>query len=205
MAEQIGLLNMFSRYEPPEELYDVLSQTLVTAADIDPATRRIGVTATSDNYISYRDLEQVAESIGVVYGLRSVSLDVKHPSHQLSKVEPDELMRLFVTEDSRTRGSLAGADWVWEENQLTIHLKGNGKAELEMCVPAVKFILSNRFGVDVQIQICPGESLEGQALFDAMEKMRSDVIAELPKTPVFVQKEQAPENNGAILDRKSVV
>ncbi len=201
MAEQIGLLNMFSRYEPPEELYDMLSQTLVTAADIDPATRRIGVTATSDNYISYRDLEQVAESIGVVYGLRSVSLDVKHPSHQLSKVEPDELMRMFVLEDSRTRGSLAGADWEWEENQLTIHLKGNGKAELEKCVPAVKFILSNRFGVDVQIQICSGESLEGQALFDAMEKMRSDVIAELPKTPVFVQKEQAPENNGAIFGK----
>ena len=43
-------------------------------------------------------------------------------------------MDLFVRENSMNRGSLAGAQWKWDESNLTVLLRGNGKKELQDCV-----------------------------------------------------------------------
>ena len=56
-------LNMFSAYEPPEELRAVLSQAAVAAADIDPVRRSISVAVESDVYIPRRLLDQVSKEI----------------------------------------------------------------------------------------------------------------------------------------------
>ena len=49
------------------------------------------------------------------------------------------------------------------------------------CVPAVRRNIMDRFGVDVSIVIHAGQKLEGQALFAAMEKMRAEMLSDLPK------------------------
>ena len=41
--------------------------------------------------------------------------------------------------------------------------------------------LQERFAVNVEIAILAGENLEGQALFDAMAKIRGSLLEELPK------------------------
>ena len=177
MNERTYFLNMFSDYEPPEELVSVLSQAAIVAADIDPETRRVSAAVHSEQYIPMGILEGISREISGLYGLRDLELVATHPAHELQKVQPEELMQLFVRCNSMTRGSLAGARWAWEENTLTIHLRANGKAMIEECVPKVQRNLQERFGVAVNIRIEAGETLEGSALFEAMDKMRSSAMA----------------------------
>ncbi len=180
MENTICFLDMFPDYEPPEVLRGTLSQAAIVAADIDPASRRIAMDIYSDTYISARNLDAVQRDILALYDLRCMELTSKHPAHQLQKIESEELRDLFVKEDSMARGSLAGARWEWEGQRLSVHLKANGKEPLEKCSVKIAQHLSERFGTDVEIQIIAGDMLEGQALFDAMEKLRASMIEEMP-------------------------
>ncbi len=200
MNERIGFLNMFSQYQPSEALETVLNQAAVVAADIDPETRCVSVAIYSETYIPQRLLDQVAQQVRSCYGLKSMELTATHPADQLSSVEPGELMGMFVNLNSMTRGSLAGAKWRWEGQTLHIDLTANGKAILLECVPQIKNALRERFATNVEIEIHAGEALEGQDLFDAMEKMRSSMISQLPK-PTFQPKMEQPKDNGAIYGR----
>ena len=199
MKEQVFFLNMFPDYVPPEELNAALSQAAIAAADIDPAKGAVSVAIHSDTYIPQRLLDSVGRDICEVYGLRRLVITAAHPAHQLEKMEPEELMALFVSQNSMTRGSLAGAKWTWKGTELTISLRGNGKKELEEAVPYVSNILRQRFAVPVTIAIEAGENLQGQALFDAMEKMRGDMILDLPKTAAAApKKDAAPQPSDTI-------
>jgi len=198
----IFLLNMFPDYVPPEPLASVLSQAAIVAADIDAQKRRVNACVHSETYIPQRILNQVGMEIAGVYGLAALQLVATHPADQLQSIEPAELMQLFVEENSMCRGSLAGASWEWSGTDLQIRLKANGKAVLEECLPAVSRKLRERFSADVQIHIEAGENLEGQALFDRMEKMRSTMIEELPKNGESVQKKEAkPQENPTIFGK----
>ena len=198
MGEQIRFLNMFSEYQPPEPLNSALSQAALVAADIDPATRRVTVSVHSPSYIPQRLLDQASEDICDVYGLRELVITATHPTNQLNRIDPEELMAMFVDANSMTRGSLAGASWRWEDQTLIIDLKANGKAALEECVPLIKQTLNQRFSANVAIVINAGENLEGQALFDAMERMRDDLISQMPKTVTSVKKDQPQQESNAI-------
>jgi len=191
MSEPTLFLNMFSAYEPPEALQSALSQAAVVAADIDPDKRSVSVCIHTERYISIAALEQASAALCGIYGLRAVSLTATHPADQLSSVEPEELMALFVAQNSMNRGSLAGAQWEWEGQKLIIRLQGNGKKELEEAVPAVRQNLQERFGTPLTIEIIAGQNLEGQALFEAMEKLRTSMIDTLPKTAPTVEKKSA--------------
>ena len=180
MSNTTYFLNMFSDYEPPEALEGVLSQAAIVAADIDTQRRIVAVCIHSEEYIPQRLLNDVAAQVAKVYDLTGLELTATHPAHQLQKMEPEELMALFVRHNSMSLGSLAGAQWSWEENTLTIQLRANGKKELEECAQKVKLELQQRFAVPVTICIEAGSALEGQELFDAMDRMRSDVIQTLP-------------------------
>ncbi len=190
MSEQVLFLNMFPDYEPPEDLQGLLSQAVIAAADIDPEAHTVVVAIHSEKYISGRRLEQVQREIATVYGLRSLEIAATYPASEITKMEPEELMGLFMAHNSLSRGSLAGARWEWEGETLHIHLKANGKDALQEAVPAVTRQLQERFDTQVSISIHAGEALEGQALFDAMEQMRGSVMTELPKAPAQVKKEQ---------------
>ena len=193
MSTSVGFLKMFSQYQPPESLLSELSQAAIVAADIDPSSGSVSVEIFSERYISQKDLEQVASEICGIYGLEKLQIDAKHPCHELHKVSIDDLMTLFVRENSMTRGSLAGAQWEWEDNLLSIHLKANGKKEVESCIPSVCNVLSNRFSTQVQISVCQGEILEGEALQAALETMRASMISEIPVKFSEKKKETEPQ------------
>ena len=198
MKEKTYFLNMFSDYEPPEPLQSALSQAAISSADVDPGTRSIYVVLQQDTYIPQRYLDQAARDICGIYGLKSAELTAVHPASELHKIEPEELMQLFVRQNSMTRGLLAGVNWQWEDHNLTIQLAVNGKKTLEECLPGVRHALRQRFGVDVTVNIETGSSLEGKALFDAMEKLRAERIAECPAAAPAQKKEGAAATSNTI-------
>ncbi len=189
MKETILFLNMFSDYEPPESLKSALSQAAISAANIDPYKRSISIDFFSPTYISDSDLEKISSDLCGIYNLNSAEITAKHPKDQLERMDTSDLMQLFVKVNSMTRGLLAGAQWQWNENHLTVSLVGNGKNILDECVRPVCGKLQERFGVAVSVEIVAGTALEGQQLFDALEKMRSDAMSTMP-APVFTKKEK---------------
>ena len=182
---------MFPDYEPPEALYAALSQAAIAAADISAEDRSVHVVVHSETYIPQRLMDQAAKEIGALYGLRHMVLNATHPADQLTKIEPEELMNLFVQRDSMARGSLAGARWEWEGEQLTIHLAANGKDALMEQVPSVQQVLRERFAAPVTISIETGAALEGKALFEAMETMRGQMMKNLPAASAAKQEGKA--------------
>ncbi len=194
MEQKIYLTNMFPDYEPPEELIPALSQAAIVAADIHMEERSVHVLLHCDSYIPKRQLNLLAGEISQMYGLRRLMIDAAHPADQLHKIEKEELMNLFVSRNSMTRGSLAGAKWEWEGMSLTIRLKANGKDAIQELIPQVEQELRERFAADVKITVEAGSDLEGQALFDAMESMRASMLGE---APALGRKAAAPEKKAA--------
>ena len=141
MNQPIYIFAMFPDYRPPEELHGPLSQAAIVAADIDQQERSVHVALHSEAYIPQRILDQAAGQIARLYGLRQMALTATHPAEELQKIEQEELRDLFVSRNSMTRGSLAGAKWSWEGTTLTVALVANGKRELEELVPQVQTTL----------------------------------------------------------------
>ncbi len=189
--EKVYLFQMFPDYEPPEALHAALSQAAIAAADISAEDRSVHVVVHSEHYIPQRLMDQVAKEIAALYGLRRMELTATHPADQLTNIEPEELMNLFVQRDSMARGSLAGAKWDWEGEHLTIHLVANGKDALMEQVPQVQQVLRERFAVPVTISIETGAALEGKALFEAMETMRGQMMKNLPAASAAKREEKA--------------
>ena len=182
---------MFPDYEPPEALHAALSQAAIAAADISAEDRSVHVVVHSEHYIPQRLMDQAAKEIAALYGLRRMELTATHPASELTKIESEELMNLFVQRDSMARGSLAGAKWDWEGEHLTVRLVANGKDALMEQVPSVQQVLRERFAVPVTISIETGAALEGKALFDAMETMRGQMMKNLPAASSAKREEKA--------------
>ncbi len=178
--KEIGFLNMFSDYTPDESLRLLLDAATICAAEIDTQCRGIWVRTSFPKYISHKELTQVSDQIALAYGLDQLTIEPVFSPDQLCEMDSSELLQLFVEHDSMSLGTLAGANWIWEDQTLTICLVANGKAELEKCIPSVRDTLNRRFNADVQIQIRSGKCLEGQELYDQMEKMRNAILAQLP-------------------------
>ncbi len=195
MSEKTLFLNMFSAYEPPETLDSGLSQAAIVAADIDAPARRVDVVIYSEVYISRRVLEEVSRELCGIYGLNRLEITATHPVSQREKMDAEDLAWLFVRENSMAIGVLAGARWSWEGDELVIQLRANGKKILEESLPKVQSSLQEKFAAPVSIRIEAGAALEGQALFDAMEKMRGDMITDLPKVIQTKKKEQPVQQN----------
>ena len=201
MNTSVFFLNMFSAYQPPEHLQTVLSQAAVAAAEIDPVSRQISVTVSFSDYITDKDLDSIALDIAEIYGLYRVELSPIYPQELLQKMPEEALMGLFMAQDSMARASLSGAKWTWEEQTLHIQLLGNGKDDLLKCVPGVVRKLEEMFDTQVQVEIHSGENLTGQALFDAMAKMRGSMMKDLPKVNFDTAKKEQKQETSAIYGR----
>ena len=171
---------MFPDYAPPEGWETVLSQAAVVAADIDPVKRQVDLALHSQRYIPKRVMDGVVTDLRNLYGLQNFFVTLTHPADQLTNLEPEELLALFVEENSMHRAALAGAEWTWEAEQLTVRLRGNGVKELEESAAVICRKLRQRFAAPVSIRFEAGQMLEGQALFDAMDKLRYTMLEPRP-------------------------
>ena len=187
MKDHVLFLNMFALYQPPESEAQLLAQAAVRDAQIDAHKRTIALELESPNYIPERVMRNICQEIKLCYGLNELVVYRFFPGSELPKIEPEELTNLFVEQNPMCRGSLAGAAWEWSGNKLSVKLKANGKKLLEECIPAIRSRLQAMCDEAVEIEIVAGKDLQGQELFDAMEKMRSEVVASQPQ-PVFAEK-----------------
>ena len=191
MNEKVQFWNMFALYQPPEQEAALFAQAAVRAAQIDPVKRIVMVEMEAPGYIPERIIQSVSRQIEEHYGLERLEIYQYFPESELAKLEPGELTSMFVAEDSICRGTLAGAKYEWEGTDLTIRLRANGKDTLEACIPAVRQRLNAMFATQVSVSVVSGKDLQGQALYDAMEKIRSEAVIHQAK-PVFVEKKAAP-------------
>ena len=90
MEHSISFLNMFPDYEPPEALNGVLSQAAIVAADLDPATRWIGLQMQLPTYIAPRHIDDMSAVLRQIYGLKDVSISCRFPAEQLQKIPPEQ-------------------------------------------------------------------------------------------------------------------
>ncbi len=192
MMEKLFLTNMFPDYVPPEELSLAISQAAIAAADIDAQSRAVTVAVHSERYIPRRLLTQAEKDIAARYGLRRVEINAVFPATEREKIEPEELMQLFVSRNSVTRGILAGAQWVWSGDILTVKLRANGKDTLAKLLPQVEHDLREQFAAPVTLHIETGRDLEGQALFEATESIRSAALEHLPASAPKAARTAAP-------------
>ena len=190
MKEQVFFLNMFPDYVPPEGWETVLTQAAVVAADIDPVKRNVELALHSDTYIPKRVSDAIGKDLQDTYGLMNMEITVSHPADQLDAVEPEELLAMFVERNSMHRAALAGAQWSWTGEHLLVKLRGNGVKELEETAVSVCRDLQQRFAAPVRISFEAGEALEGQALFDAMDKMRQSMLE--PHAISVIAEKKAP-------------
>ena len=191
MNEKVQFWNMFALYQPPEQEAALFAQAAVRAAQIDPVKRIVMVEMEAPGYIPERIIQSVSRQIEEHYGLERLEIYQYFPESELAKLEPGELTAMFVAEDSICRGTLAGTKYEWEGTDLTIRLRANGKDTLEACIPAVRQRLNAMFATQVSVSVVSGKDLQGQALYDAMEKIRSEAVIHQAK-PVFVEKKTAP-------------
>ncbi len=191
MNEKVQFWNMFALYQPPEQEAALFAQAAVRAAQIDPVKRTVMVEMEAPGYIPERIIQSVSRQIEEHYGLERLEIYQYFPESELAKLEPGELTAMFVAEDSICRGTLAGAKYEWEGTDLTIRLRANGKDTLEACIPAVRQRLNAMFTTQVSVSVVSDKDLQGQALYDAMEKIRSEAVIHQVK-PVFAEKKTAP-------------
>ena len=182
---------MFPDYEMPEDIKELFSLVTIENAQIDPENRTICVNIFSSRYIPYRLIAGVSSDLEALYHVRSLTIEPRFPSDQLQLVEEEELMGLFTAHNSMARGVLAGATWQWEDRELNIQLRANGKEELGDSVRHVTQVLKHRFGADVTICVHSEDRPDGVSLQQVMEKMRQDMMAELPRVAEAAPKKAA--------------
>ena len=183
MTKRVSFLQMFSQYSPPAPLEELLAQAAIQNAELDMEERAIFLELQCAAYIPRRLLDGACRDLRELYDVRRVEILPHFPGEALGRVEQEELMQLFVEQDSWSRASLAGSRWSWEGDKLTVQLQANGKKALEACIPGVRRYLADRFGRQVSIEIQAHGELEGPDLFRQTEKMRWEMVEQLPKTP----------------------
>ena len=198
MKDNVLFLNMFALYEPKEEIRTALANAVIRSAELDPGSRTIELELDCDGPVPAAVLAEVCREVEGVYGLKRLAVDVHFPPETLYRMEPADLTALFVRENPMLMGSLAGARWEWEGLHLNVKLRANGRQMIEEALPNVRRRLRELCGAEVEITIEAGKDLQGKDLFDAMEKLRSEVIAKGPQ-PKFAEKKAASGGAVAVL------
>ena len=194
--ETLYFLDMFSEYAPDAFYAEKLAKAQILSADINAGAAGVDVVLFLPEYIPQEDLNRIAGEVAAIYGLRGgLLITAKFPADQISQISEAELMALFVGQNSINLATLAGAKWEWEDNNLSVFLRANGKDTLMECLPFVKRYLKERFDTDVTVNIVAGEVLEGSALQDKMKKIREDIFENLPKVSYSAPNGQTKEES----------
>ena len=193
------LLDMFGLCHSDEEYASAFQKAVIEAGDIDPVSMSAHVRIFCPEYIPQKQLNAFANLIASTYSMSgSVLLTARYPADQLHKIQWQEIVALFTAADSMNIASLAGAQWSWDDTRLTIELRANGKALLESCVPAVCKELNESFSTEVEIEIVAGESAGKDNIFRQMEKIRSEVLSNLPAPATVAEQPQKVQDSKAI-------
>ncbi len=173
-------LQLFSEYKPEEPLRAVLEQAAVCHAEMNRSERRITVKLSLPDYLPQAMLKQLSAALAQLYGIETVTLQPVFPSAALEKQNADELNGVLIAAYPPSAAILAGSHWELHEGKSKLYLNGNGKAELTPHLKHIERYLKERFSVQTSIEISCGEELDGVALFEQTQKIRSEAMRDLP-------------------------
>ncbi len=174
------LLNMFSRFRPGEDLRGLLSAVTVTEAQVEPELRQVTCYIACPDYIPAGILSRCEKEIAVCYGLREVRLHPTFPAETLEKMDFAELESVLMDAYAPFISTLAGCRWHLDGDVLHLHLRANGKNDLLPHLPKAEQYILSRFDRNITIEIHAGSETDGKDLFAATEKMRAEVLSQLP-------------------------
>ncbi len=197
MKDKIPFLNMFALYQPPEEAASALAQAAIRAAELDVVNRTIELDLCCEGPVSTKVLDRICRDVEGLYGLKRLRLQLHFPATALYKLASADLTELFVTANPMTRGALAGAKWEWEGTTLTLRLRANGKRLVEEAASTVTRRLTELCGEPVAIVVEAGSDLKGQELYNAMERIRMDIVAKGPQIKI-PEKKPSPSAPAAL-------
>ena len=183
MEKAIPFLNVFSAYRPQPQQEALLRQLVVCHAEISPENRTVHASLYSEQYLSQRQLDELARAVAEEYGLRRLALQAAYPAACLGQMDFQELSRAIIRRYSPARATLAGASWTLEDGRLKLHLQGNGVAELEPHLIYARQYVQEHFGISPEIDVLAGDQITGAALFEETERIRREAVRQLPLEP----------------------
>ena len=181
MTEYIPFLDIFMDYQPPEILRVTLSQAAVARCDVDSVNRIFDFELLAPRYISRGDIRTIQSGLVEVYHLTDCIIDEHYDINSVEDVTIQELRDMFCGYNPMARGVLAGASCQWADGEVTVQLRGNGKEHLKDAVKPICSKLSDMFGCNVTMNIQAGKELEGQALYEELDRIRMKAYEASPK------------------------
>ena len=104
-------LQMFYEYQPDEPLRALYEQAAVCRAEIDPLQKCVSLELRLADYVPARTLEETAQALAGLYGLRTVHISPLFPAAAAEKLEAAELNRSIISAFSPAAAILAGCQW----------------------------------------------------------------------------------------------
>ena len=197
MEETVYLLDLFSRYQPEQPLREAFTGARIRHAQIDSKARHVAVEFWSDRYLSRRQREAFANGASRVYGVGHVALHPRFPREQLGDAAFADLTDAVVSEFSMAAATLAGARWEVEGDTIVIHLRADGKAELEEHLHCAVQAVENQFGFRPAFRVEAGNATDGEQLYAQTEKLRQSLLQQVeqvaPRPKAKEEKKDASE------------
>ena len=173
-------LQMFYEYQPEQPLRALYEQAAVCRAEIDPATRQIELELHLPDYVPATTLNETAEQLAALYGLKAVRLVPRFPKDAAAKIEPKELNRCIISAFSPAAAILAGCQWQLAQGTSILQLRANGKDAIAPHLRRAEQYLSERFDLSTKIEVRCGSTAEGEELFAQTEQFRREAMREVP-------------------------
>ena len=180
MKDTISLLDLFPGLELREEVKPLLQQNTLENVDLRPREREVSVSVRSETYLPLPLLAEVEQEIAETYDLRSVKLQPLYAGSLLGSVDEADLVGLLAAQYPPATAILAGCRMETQQNELHLHLKGNGLSDLQPHLYPVECWLSDCFGDHVTICLHGGKALSAEELFAETQKLREQTIVQLP-------------------------
>ncbi|MBR4701677.1 MAG: PolC-type DNA polymerase III [Oscillospiraceae bacterium] len=193
MKDTISLLDLFPGLELREEIKPLLQQNTLENVDLRPREREVSVSVRSETYLPLPLLAEVEQEIAETYDLRSVKLQPLYAGSLLGSVDEADLVGLLAAQYPPATAILAGCRMETQQNELHLHLKGNGLSDLQPHLYPVECWLSDCFGDHVTIRLHGGKALSAEELFAETQKLREQTIVQLP---AVVQTAASKSENG---------
>ena len=200
----MNFLQLFSAYTPDDDLREILSQVVVSRADIDVPGRSICAELYSEVYITLKTLEDLQARLCELYRMKEIRLPIRFPEEAFEKMDWSELTEWISRSYPMATGILADCSWeLIDENLLLLKLTNKNCGGLAKYLHLAEEFIRERFGCTIRIELQVERPLEGEALFEETERIRLAAMQHVPQVHLAAPKPAAekPKVNTVLYGR----
>ena len=197
----VRLLDLFSAYEPEEEIRKRLDDVKVFDAEIDMNRRRVSVTVQLSRYLPLQMVRSVEQGISRNYSIREMKLHTVYGPDMLSALPCSDITWFLSEQFAPSISILAGCSCRIIGSTISISLRGGGKDMLLPYLSQAEKWLSACFETDVSIEVTEGEQEEDP--FARTEALRREALAQMPEQAISAQKRKVSAPPSELIYGKS--